>query len=84
MAKTILVLGASVAGLTIAHKYGMIVDSWPRSKDVANPDYRLLKTTLPGLAEEYKVVLVSPMDHAYWNVATIRGRCSNLAAEYVF
>lgn len=52
MAKTILILGASVAGLTVAH--------------------RLLKATLPGLAEEYKVVLVSPMDHAYWNVATVR------------
>lgn len=52
MPKTILILGASFAGLQIAHK--------------------LLKYTLPSLMEPYKVVVVSPTDHHYWNLASVR------------
>ncbi|KAE8447739.1 hypothetical protein EG329_010133 [Mollisiaceae sp. DMI_Dod_QoI] len=52
MAKTIVILGASYAGLTIAHK--------------------LLKHTLKTVKEEYKVVVVSPTTHHYWNLASVR------------
>ncbi|KAH8783661.1 hypothetical protein BGZ57DRAFT_885053 [Hyaloscypha finlandica] len=52
MSKTILILGASFAGLQIAH--------------------RLLKYTLPGLKDTYKVIVVSPTDHHYWNLAAVR------------
>jgi NADH dehydrogenase FAD-containing subunit len=52
MAKTILILGASYAGLQVTH--------------------RLLKHTLPGLKEDYKVIVVSPSSHHYWNLASVR------------
>ncbi|PSS25761.1 hypothetical protein M430DRAFT_33354 [Amorphotheca resinae ATCC 22711] len=51
MSKTILILGASYAGLATAHI--------------------LLKKTLPTL-KDYKVVLVSPTTHMYWNLASPR------------
>ncbi|KAL5316849.1 hypothetical protein ACEPPN_015900, partial [Leptodophora sp. 'Broadleaf-Isolate-01'] len=53
MAKTIVVLGASYAGLTVTHK--------------------LLKNTLRNKKGEYKIVLVSPTTHHYWNLASVRG-----------
>lgn len=40
---------------------------------IADRDFRLLKDTFPALTEEYNVVLVSPNDHAYWNIASVRG-----------
>ncbi|KAK0102162.1 hypothetical protein ONS95_001042 [Cadophora gregata] len=52
MAKTIAILGASYAGLTVTHK--------------------LLKTTLKDKKGEYKIVLVSPTTHHYWNLASVR------------
>ncbi|KAH6717235.1 AMID-like mitochondrial oxidoreductase-like protein [Leptodontidium sp. MPI-SDFR-AT-0119] len=52
MAKTIVVLGASYAGLTVTHK--------------------LLKNTLRNKKGEYKIVLVSPTTHHYWNLASVR------------
>jgi len=53
MAKTIAILGASYAGLTVTHK--------------------LLKNTLKNKKGEYKIVLVSPTTHHYWNLASVRG-----------
>ncbi|KAG4437554.1 hypothetical protein IFR05_006941 [Cadophora sp. M221] len=52
MAKTIVILGASYAGLTVTHK--------------------LLKNTLRNKNGEYKIVLVSPTTHHYWNLASVR------------
>ncbi|PVH82659.1 AMID-like mitochondrial oxidoreductase-like protein [Cadophora sp. DSE1049] len=52
MAKTIVILGASYAGLTVTHK--------------------LLKNTLKNKKGEYKIVLVSPTTHHYWNLASVR------------
>ncbi|KAH7313097.1 AMID-like mitochondrial oxidoreductase-like protein [Rhexocercosporidium sp. MPI-PUGE-AT-0058] len=52
MAKTIVILGASYAGLTVTHK--------------------LLKSTLRNRKGEYKIVLVSPTTHHYWNLASVR------------
>ncbi|TQS34807.1 hypothetical protein Golomagni_04797 [Golovinomyces magnicellulatus] len=52
MTKTILILGASYVGLSVAHS--------------------LLKNTLKNTQNEYKVVLVSPTTHHYWNMAAVR------------
>ncbi|RKF77604.1 Oxidoreductase ptaL [Golovinomyces cichoracearum] len=54
MAKTILILGASYVGLSVAHSYS------------------LLKNTLKNNRDDYKVVLVSPTTHHYWNMASVR------------
>lgn len=52
MTRQIIVLGASLAGLGVAHK--------------------LLKHTYPH-TKDFKVTLVSPSDHIYWNIASVRG-----------
>jgi len=51
MGKTVVILGASYVGLTVAHK--------------------LLKTTLP-FVKDFKVILVNPSTHMYWNTASVR------------
>ncbi|KAL2010375.1 hypothetical protein VTN00DRAFT_6182 [Thermoascus crustaceus] len=52
MTRQIVILGASITGLGVAHK--------------------LLKHTYP-LTQDFKVTLVSPSDHIYWNLASVRG-----------
>lgn len=51
MSQTVLVLGASYAGIVIAHK--------------------LLKHTRSAV-KDFKVVLVNPSTHFYWNLASVR------------
>ncbi|KAH0543547.1 hypothetical protein FGG08_002108 [Glutinoglossum americanum] len=58
--KTIVILGASYAGLTVAHK--------------------LLKHTY-SKAQNFKVVLVSPSTHLFWNMASPRGIIPGLFAD---
>ncbi|KAI9861381.1 MAG: hypothetical protein M1813_005278 [Trichoglossum hirsutum] len=58
--KSVVVLGASYAGLTVAHK--------------------LLKHTYPK-AQNFKVVLVSPSNHFFWNMASPRGIIPGLFAD---
>lgn len=51
MSRTVLVLGASYAGIVVAHK--------------------LLKHTRSAV-KDFKVVLVNPSTHFYWNLASVR------------
>lgn len=71
MPKTILILGASFAGLQIAHKYDPHRFQFQLRQ--LTKKLRLLKHTLPSLMDSYKVVVVSPTDHHYWNLASVRG-----------
>jgi NADH dehydrogenase FAD-containing subunit len=56
----IVVLGASYAGLTITHK-------------LLRKTIRELR--IPGSALRYRVILISPSTHLYWNISAPRAIC---------
>lgn len=43
---------------------------------------RLLKNTLKNKKSEYKIVLVSPTTHHYWNLASVRGGLPSAHKQY--
>ncbi|POS84695.1 hypothetical protein EPUL_003009 [Erysiphe pulchra] len=60
MAKTVLILGASYVGLGVTHGH---------ATSTLSP---VLKHALKNKQDEYRVVLVSPTTHHYWNIASVR------------
>lgn len=50
----------------------------------ADGSSRLLKVTLKNVKEDYKVVIVAPTSHFYWNLASVRGPSLLSAITYIF